>query len=117
MSDSIDNGAIKAAARIPAMSLQTAYRSSTAMIEPLPQKSDPAFEITISPKAQAVLDGMRSAKTEEVRADVARQGAREVAAAAGVSEAEAVQAAQPLRSPPPAKGVVLFQANMTAVIE
>lgn len=70
----------------------------------------PSVIVVLSPEAQAVLDGLRKAE----RADLALRGAKEIAAAVGVSEAKAVQAAQPSRSPPPAKGAALFQANLAA---
>lgn len=84
--------------------------------KPAPERlQEGVVEITLSPEAQATLASINAdrEKTTE-RAERAVQGAKEVAATAGVSEAEAVAAAQPLRSPPPAKGVVMFQANMGA---
>lgn len=70
-------------------------------------------EIVLSAEAQAALASISIAREKDVeRAERAVQGAKEVATATGMSEAEAVAKAQPLRSPPPAKAVLLFQASL-----
>lgn len=81
---------------------------------PVQAAAEPSVRITLSAEAKVALEGIRRAAEENAREDHAMRGAKEIAAAAGVSEAEAVQVAQPLRSPPPAKGAALFQANLTA---
>ena len=73
----------------------------------------PAVKIDLSPEAKATLAAIENAERARA-ADQAHHAAKEIAAATGVSETEAVDAAQPLRSPPPAKGAALFQANLTA---
>lgn len=73
----------------------------------------PSVIISLSPEAKAAVQGVRADAVERSQREAIR-GAKEIAAAAGVSEAQAVQAAQPTRSPPPAKGAALFQANLTA---
>lgn len=73
----------------------------------------PGVEIVLSAEAKAALASISVAREKGVeRAERAVQGAKEVATATGMSEAEAVAKAQPLRSPPPAKAVVLFQASL-----
>lgn len=70
-----------------------------------------AVKITLSPEAKAAMEGIREKTAEREQAS---QRAKEIAAVSGVSEAEAVHIAQPTRSPPPAKGAALMQANLTA---
>ena len=77
----------------------------------------PSVEIVLSAEAKAALQTLTTARAKgEERAERAVQSAREVASATGMSEADAdaVAAAQPLRSPPPAKAVVMFQASLGA---
>jgi|GEM_PF-2721393 len=69
-----------------------------------------AVKISLSPEAKAAIEVIERARN----AENAKRGAKEIAAVAGVSESQAVQAAQPQRSPPPAKGAALFQANLAA---
>jgi len=111
----MSNG-LEESARIPeyrpaAATPHSAPRSAVAETERPAER--PAYEISFSSEAKAALEAIR-AKESDDRADRARQGAKEIAAAAGVSEAKAVDIAQPLRSPPPAKGVALFQANLSS---
>jgi len=70
-----------------------------------------AVKITLSPEAKAAMAGMTHRAADQAKATAS---AKEIAAVAGVSEAKAVQATQPLRAPPPAKGAALFQANLSA---
>ena len=75
----------------------------------------PSVEIVLSAEAKAALQTLTTARAKgEERAERAVQSAREVASATGMSEADAVAAAQPLRSPPPAKAVVMCQASLGA---
>ena len=85
----------------------TAHAAS-AIAAPTPGSTREAVKISLSPEAKAVLETIERDRAVEQ----ARRGAKEIAAAAGVSEAKAVAAAQPTRSPPPAKGAALFQANL-----
>ena len=74
-----------------------------------------SVEIVLSAEAKAALQTLTTARAKsDERAERAVQSAREVASATGMSEADAVAAAQPLRSPPPAKAVVMFQASLGA---
>ncbi len=78
--------------------------------------AEPAVTIVLSKEAQAALERIkRSEQTDNTQR--AERSAREIAAAAGVSDATAKQAAQPMRSPPPAKGAALFRANLEASVK
>lgn len=112
MSNLLDDGAHVTSARGVANTVLNAQRELPARQQPQREVAAPAVEITLSPEAKTALETLRSETSE--RAERARQGAKEIAAAAGVSESKAVHIAQPLRSPPPAKGAALFQANIVA---
>lgn len=73
--------------------------------------ADVAVKITLSPEAKAAIAGQTNRAAEQAQATAS---AKEIAAVAGVSQATAVQATQPTRAPPPAKGAALFQANLSA---
>ena len=114
MSNVIDEGAHISPVRPPVAPAAMQYREAAAEAPMASAGGSPAYEISISPEAKAALETVKKQETA-ARAETAIQGAKEIAAAAGLSESEAVQLAQPLRSPPPAKGVTLFQANLTSV--
>ncbi len=111
MSGMLDDSARVASAR---SSIQTPPPAPRAVEVAVPKPSEsPSVEIVLSADAKAALASISVAREKgEERADRAVQSAKEVATATGMSEAEAVAKAQPLRSPPPAKAVVLFQASL-----
>ena len=113
MSNFLDEGAQISPIRPSVAPAAHSHREATTEPQKAQAEESPAFEISISPEAKAALERIKQRETAE-RADQAMQGAKEIAAAAGVSETEAVHIAQPMRSPPPAKGVALFQANLTS---
>lgn len=85
--------------------------------EPMDARAaEPAVTIVLSKEAQAALERIKR-REEAGDAQRAERSAREIAAAAGVSDATAKQAAQATRSPPPAKGAALFRANLEASIK
>jgi len=115
MSSPPDDGYEVSLSREASYAYDTADRHHTArpvtQAEATAAPADQAVKITLSPEAQAAMAGMAGRTTERAQATAS---AKEIAAVAGVSEATAVQAAQPKRAPPPAKGAALFQANLSA---
>ncbi len=75
--------------------------------------ADPAYKIKISPEAKAALENIRQ-REQAISSEDTASRAREVAVAAGVSQSEAQLVVQSLRSPPPAKGVAIFQVNLAS---
>ncbi|MGZ0187505.1 MAG: hypothetical protein ACKVH0_05795 [Alphaproteobacteria bacterium] len=113
MSNMFDDGAHISPVRAATSPTQQHHREVAARDVQSVKVVEPAFKIDLSPEAKAALDGIREKETTE-RADRAMQSAKEISATVGVSAEKAVDVVQPTRSPPPAKGVALFQANLSA---
>ena len=110
MDDSIDVGAVRDGAADYSVS---SYRHVEESPEPAGGHGDsPSVTISISSEAKAAMETGRPDPAEVRRK--AMRDAKEIAAAAGVTEAQAVQAIQPSRNPPAAKGAALYQANLTS---
>lgn len=110
MDDSIDVGAVREGAADYSAS---PYAHVEEVEEPARGHGDsPSVTISISPEAKAAMEAGRPDPAETRRK--AMQDAKAIAAAAGITEAQAVQAIQPSRDPPAAKGAALFQANLTS---
>ncbi len=119
MSNAFDDGYEISPIRDSGYGYDTPYRGETERHQPAavsaatPTRVEESVIITLSPEAKVVLENIKHAE-HSAETERAKRGAKEIAAITGVTEAEAVQVAQPLRSPPPAKGAALFQANLTA---
>ncbi len=81
------------------------------------QNQTPSLPASAGPRsldAPPIQDDTIVQLSKSLRKTLADDGAHAIAATTGLTEAQATQITQPLRSPPPAKGAALLMAQLLA---